>query len=161
MPTSPPPPPPVARAIKLKKFAVTNVNYTYLSAFRLRVEVEVSHGIEPQIFVYRRDLANPYTGDVLDTFFTIASPVDMEEYPPEEPDPQKAYPFFRKRFVELDFRSSKLAEEAWLLIVEETQTLIHAMNRLEALELVEEVWIGPYPEDPATSHSEPEPFPES
>mgnify|MGYP000597036515 CR=1 FL=1 len=148
---------PVERAIKLKKLAVLNVDYLYLSAFRLRVEVELTHGIEPQIFVYRRDLANPYTGDVLDTFFTIASPVDMAEYPSEEPDPQKAYPFFRKRFVELDFRSTALADEAWRLIVEEATTLVHALNRLEDLEPVEEVWIGPYPEDPQGSLSEPAP----
>lgn len=152
---------PVERAIKLKKFAVKNVNFQYLSAFRLRIEVETSHGMDPRIFVYRRDLANPYTNDVLDTFFTIASPVDMEEFPPEEPDSRKAYPFFRKRFVELDFRSTALADEAWKLIVEETTALVHAMNRLEGLEVVEEVWIGPYPDDPAGSHSEPDPFPET
>lgn len=135
------------RKLKLTKFAVQNVNFQYLSVYRLRIEASEAVAMDSRIFVYRRDGVNPYTNDVTDTFFTVASPVDMSEYPPEEPDPQKAFPFFRKNFVELDFRSVALAEEAWLLIVQEANVLVHALNRMEQLVPIEEVQIGPFPGD--------------
>jgi hypothetical protein len=71
----------------------------------------------------------------------------MVEYPPEEPDADKAYPFFRKHFVELDLRAVSLALETEDLIIQELNVLVHALNKLEDLDLAEEFWIGPFPGD--------------
>ncbi len=43
---------------------------------------------------------------------------------------------------------AKLATDAWQLIVRELSVLVDALNRLEELQLVEDFWIGPFPDDP-------------
>jgi len=123
--------------------------YQYFGALRLRVEVHDEVDFDPNIFVYRQDLATPYTPDAspTNTFMAVASPADMAEYPIGAPDPKKAFPFFRQDWVELDFRSTLHADEAWKKLVEEAAILLHAFNRLEELQESEVVTIGPFPED--------------
>lgn len=153
-------PPRITRRLQLKRFAVRNINAQWYGAFRLRVEAHQAENMDPNVFMYRRDPANPYTSDATDTFFTVASPVDMAEFPPGQPNPGNAVPFFRKSWVELDFRSTEQAMQAWQLILKEVSTLIDAMNRLDELQMVEAVWVGPFPPDPfhgSASVSEPIP----
>ncbi len=145
----------MARALKVKKLdAGTNVNYLFLSAYRLRIEIEQAVDMDDRVFLFRRDPTNPNTGDTLDTFFTVCSPVDMADFPPDEPDPAKQYPFFRRNWVELDFRATSQADEAYALIVAELQNLVFALNRLERLRTVETVWCGPPPDDDSGHSSE-------
>lgn len=145
----------MARALKLKRLdAGTNVNYEFLSAYRLRIEVEESVEMDDRVFLYSRDPLNPHTGEQLDTFITVCSPVDMADYPPEEPAPAKQYPFFRRNWVELDFRATSQADEAWGLIVREVNNLIFALNRLTRLRVAETVWCGTAPDDDSGHSSE-------
>jgi hypothetical protein len=145
----------MARALKIKKLdAGPNVNYDWLSAYRLRVEIEQAVDMDARVFLYRRDPINPHTGEVRDTFFTVCSPVDMEDYPPEDPDPAKQYPFFRRDWIELDFRATSQADEAYAMIVLELNALIFALNRLESLDTVEEFWVGDAPPDDPGNSSE-------
>src|SRR5262245_29878407 len=123
-----------ARRLHVKRYAVRNIDANYYSAYRMRVEVVAAENMDKRIFLYRRDPVNPYTNEPTDTFFTIASPADLEEFPPEEPDANKAFPFFRKDFVELDFRSLRIAMNAWQVILREISVLIEALNKLEDLE---------------------------
>lgn len=145
----------MARALKLLRLdAGDNVNYEYLSAYRIRIEVEQATDMDDRVFLYRRDPINPHTGETRDTFFTVCSPVDMEDFPPEDPDPAKQYPFFRRNWVELDFRATGPAEEFWQLVQRELNTLIFALNRLEQLKTRESVWVGAGPPDDSGSSSE-------
>lgn len=139
--------PDTTRRLKVQRYQVEQIDSLYYSAYRLRIEVTEAVGLDRRVFVYRRDQANPYTGQATDTFFSVTSPVDLEEYPPEEPDPNKSYPFFRKHFVELDFRTVGLARATELLILEELTVLVHALNKLEALDSEVEYEIGPFPND--------------
>lgn len=137
----------MARRVHLVKTASTLVNVTWAGALRVRIEATEAEGLEKEVFVFRRNPLNPYTSDQLDEFMTVASPVDMSEYPIGEPDVDKAYPFFRKSVVELDFRSTLLADEAWMLIVEEVRVLTEALDRLEDLQPAEDMWIPTPPDD--------------
>ncbi len=144
------------RRLKLTKYAVTHVNYDYLGAYRMRIEASDAEDVEPHVFLYRRGQVNPYTGTTSDTFFAVASPVDMAEYPPLAPDPNTSFPFFRLSFIELDFRATRLALEAYQTIVTEVDTLLKALDRLEQLTPVETVWVGagaPADDSPGTSSS--------
>ena len=141
----------MARRLKLDRKEVTNVNYQWTGAFRLRIECSdpSGSGADPHVFIYRRDPANPYDGSVNDTFFAVASPVDLAEYPVGEPDPAAQFPFFRLDYVELDLRATSMAREVWLLVVREVNNLLEALDRLEQLIVTEEVWVGaPLPPDP-------------
>lgn len=130
------------RGITLQRYELLNVDYFYLSAFRLRLEATEALDMDDRVFLFRRSPVNPYTNDVFDTFVTVCSPVDMEDYPPEEPDPAKTYPFFRKADVELDFRTAAEAEEAYVAIIGLLNNLVTALNQLETLTPTASVRIG-------------------
>lgn len=138
------------RRLKVQRYQVTNIDYLYFSAYRLKLQCTESANMDTRCFVYRRDPANPYTGEVTDTFFAVASPVDMAEFPPDAPDPRQAYPFFRLDTVELDLRQLELALVTEQLIVDELNVLVHALNKLEVLTPAESFWIGPFPDDTET-----------
>lgn len=134
----------MARRLKLVKSEVTNVNFQWLGAYRLRVEASdpSDSGSDPNVFIYQRNLPNPYNGEVVDVWLGIASPVDMAEYPVGEPDGITAYPFYRLDYVEIDLRSTGLATDAYVLIIQEVNNLLLAQDRLEVLVPTEEVWVG-------------------
>lgn len=139
----------MARRLKLTRQQLTHVNYQYLGAFRLRVEVSdpTDSGADPYVFIYNRRPVNPYTDEADDDFMAVAGPVDLAEYPVGEPRAGTAYPFFRLNYIELDFRATAQAEEVWLLIVQEVDNLLKALDRMEQLEVSEETWVGAALED--------------
>lgn len=141
------------RGITLTRSEVVNVDYLWLSAFRLRVVATDALGMDHRVFLFRRGPLNPYTDERTDFFITVCSPVDMEDFPAGEPDPEKTYPFFRVAEVTLDFRTSQEAEEAWDIIVREVENLITALNTLEDLTPTLEIRIGD--SDDSESESEP------
>lgn len=138
----------MARRLKLTKLQVTEVNYQFLGAFRLRVEATdpIDSGADPYVFLYNRRPLNPYTETQDDDFHAIASPGDLAEYPVGEPNGLTTYPFFRLDYVELDFRSTEQAEATWLLIVAEVDALMKALDRMETLVPTDEVWVGAAPD---------------
>lgn len=132
------------RRLKLVRKAVTQVNYQFLGAYRLRIEVSDpdNTGADPNVFLFLRRPINPYNQEVLDDFHAVASPVDLAEYPVGEPNALTTYPFYRIDFIELDFRSTAQANETWTLIVAEVDSLLRALDRLDTLEVVEETFVG-------------------
>ncbi len=92
------------RRLQLQRYELQHVNYQSLGAFRLRIEASdpSESGADPNIFVFLRGPYDPTIAGHTDTFHTLASPVDMTEYPIDEPTTETEYPFFRKSVVELD-----------------------------------------------------------
>lgn len=144
----------MARALKVKRLdAGPNVNYLYFSVYRLRLEIEEAVEMDDRVFLFQRLPTNPHTGDTLDVFVTVCSPVDMSDYPPEEPDPVRQYPFFRRNAVELDFRATQTAEDAYTLIVAELGVLCRALDRMDELQTESSVWVGAGEPDGGSSES--------
>lgn len=135
----------MAYKLKLTRSELQNVDYQYLGAFRLRIDVadRDNSGTDPNVFIYRRDPVNPYSGLANDTFFAVCSPPDMSEFPVGEPDPNKPFPFFRLNYVEVDLRSTTLVERVWAIIVREIDQLLQGLTRMEQLVVVQEVDVGP------------------
>ena len=140
--------------IQLVRLGMEDANQAYLKVFRIRVEIGAETvGLEDddRIFVYRRLPPDPYTGEEFDEFQTVASVVDLSQFPPEEPG--EASPFFRLNYVELDFRSSIRVEEFWELIQREVCVLVEALERAPLLREQETTWC---PSPPENSESESE-----
>ncbi len=137
----------MARRLKLTRKELIEVNYQYLGAFRLRVEASdpSNSGADPCVFLYNRRPVNPYNGDVVDDFIAIASPGDLSEYPVGEPRDGTTFPFYRLDYVELDFRSTERASKTWLLLIAEIDNLMKALDRMEQLVPIEEIWVGSAP----------------
>lgn len=145
----------MARQLKLVRYGVANVNFLFLGAYRLRVEVSDPNlsGADPHIFLFLRGLQNPDTLDTPDYFLGVCSPADMAEYPILQPSDETPYPMFRGAFFEIDLRSVALAGEAWQSVQDRTSNLLLALDKLEDLSALEEVLIGTTPVTPAGSSS--------
>lgn len=134
----------MGRRLKLTKSQLTEVNFDFLGAFRLRVDVTdpTDSGADTHVFLYNLRPTNPYDETQTADFMAIASPGDLAEYPAGQPNSNTTYPLFRLDYVELDFRSTEQADETWALIVAEVSALLKALDRMELLVPVAEVWVG-------------------
>lgn len=94
-------------------------------AYRMTVRVTRAHRVDPNIFLYRRDAANP----PVDTFIAVCTPVDLEEYGVGEPRQSDRY--FRTADLDLIARSSAELEDAWQLICADRDELIRTLHTLE------------------------------
>lgn len=122
---------------------VTEIEYAELGAFRLRVDAADATGdTDPNVFLYNRRPVNPYDNSVVDDFVSIASVVDLAEYPVGQPNETTTYPMFRLSYMELDFRSIDHLNQAWGIIVSQLDSLMKLLIKLENLQVVEVVDIG-------------------
>ena len=133
-----------SRRLRLRRFAVTNVNFQFLGAYRLKVVVDdpEDSGADPNVFLFLRRPPDPVTGAVLDDFHAITSPADLAEYPEGQPSDTTTYPFFRRNEIVLDFRNVSLADQVWLTVLREVGVLQRALDVLDELVQVDEVMVG-------------------
>ena len=79
--------------------------------YALRVKVTKSEGMPSKIFVYQRGKMRTNDGKFIDHFINIASPVDMDNVPEDEPSLENNIPYYRKDTVKLYFRCLQDLEE--------------------------------------------------
>ena len=108
-------------------------------AYRMRVEVVLWQGLDPNIFVYQNLGPDQATGGRYGEFDRVASPNDLEELPVNVPDadtsPQPDY--FRLAEVDLLFRCTADRDAAWAAIKQDQEELIRTLNQLDTLTLNE------------------------
>lgn len=145
------------RRIKLTRYAAENVNYTYYGAYRMKVAVTDVEGddLDKYVFIYKRNAQSPYTGSTCDEFCAVAGPSQLGDIPAGAPDPDKNWPFYRLDYVELDFMAIVQAEQAWVEIQAEVCRLVGAMDDLEKLQAISDVWCPSAP-DPESQSSQSE-----
>lgn len=91
-----------------------------LYAYALKAEVTEVEGIldengnpDPRIFIFQRGVGiMPNGSKTRDVFFGIATPLDMQEIPGDEPDLDNDLPFYRLNEVTLWFRCLSDLEQA-------------------------------------------------
>ena len=137
----------MAHRIRLLRYEVENIQWQYYGAYRMRVRVAdvEGDGLDKNIFVYKRNPINPYTGEYCDVFETIAGPAQLADYPAGAPDVEHGYPYYRLDYFELDFGAESLALEMWNIILKEAAILCQAMAKYEQLSVVEDVWTPSFP----------------
>jgi hypothetical protein len=129
----------VARTLTITRSALTNANHRFLRAFRLRVDVTHAVNMPAEIFLYQQNAPDPVTQAIYSTLITVASPVDLADYPVGAPNPDAELPYFRQSFVELDVRSSAEYQEIWNTIRNAIGNLCEALDRLDNYTEVETV----------------------
>lgn len=141
--------------LKLQKYELQNVNYAWLTAFRLRVEASDPEGFgtDPNIFLFLRGTYNPHTESAADEYYGVASPVDLSMYPVGEPSDDTAYPFFRQNFFEIDLSSQGDFDTVWTETVAEVQKLMAVLKRMELLVPTVEVFLGDAPDEGTSGSS--------
>jgi hypothetical protein len=131
--------------LTLKRYEPTATTSSRRPVWRLRVEASEPAGFDGLPFVFRRLPAGLYGEDPLDDFVGVASAVELADLPPDEPDPDRGYPYLRKAAVELDLKSAADCDTVWRLLRDQVTVLIADLDRLAALGVTEEVRLG----DPA------------
>lgn len=129
-------------SLNLTVSASTRVRVWNINAYRFRIEVTASDGIDSRVFIYQRGPVDPYRGIPVDYFCTVAGPVDMEELPGDAPNPEQNYPYYRLPYVELDVRTTASAEDLQKKILERVAVLVDAVSRLAQLQVIKEVQFG-------------------
>ena len=72
--------------------------------YALKVKVTAAEGMPSKIFVYQRGEQRLNSGNYVDKFINIASPVDMDNVPEDEPQLDAGIPYYRTDEVILYFR---------------------------------------------------------
>lgn len=131
------------RGIKLTRSEIVNVNHAHLRLFRLRIEVTAVRpdDVDPYVFLYRQN-APDNDGAETATFMTVASVPDLAQYPRHAASNANQQPFFRLKHVELDFRSTRQAEDAYAIILASVSQLCEALDRADDLVVTEALWLG-------------------
>lgn len=113
---------------------------TLKQGYYLVLEATTSVEMPQEIFVFQRTTQYGESADdqFADLFVNVASPVDIEEIPVNNPNDDNN-PFYRSKDLTLCFRSSVELEECWGYIKEDIEGLVDALNSLANLEQVEEV----------------------
>lgn len=120
-------------------------------AWRMRITVTDTHGVSPNIFVYQRKTPDPETGEQVDTFESVASPVDLEEYPAGEPTPGTEPQFYRLSEVDLLARNRDLLDGTWNLMVEDRDELLRTLASICELDPVDVDRGGNFPAEAAAA----------
>ena len=98
-------------------------------AYRMTVRVSRSHGVDPNIFLYRRDEAAQGANPPVDTFVAVCTPVDIEEY--QVGSPKTGDRYFRVADLDLVTRNAEQLEDAWRLLCVDRDELIRTLQALD------------------------------
>lgn len=139
----------MARRIKIT-WAQSRYLINRVDGIRLRIEATEAEEMPVKIFAYLTMPLRPGAGDPVGVFDHICSPVDLEEYPEDEPIAGHQPGWFRLDYVDVLLRSAAEIEAALAAILDDVRSLKHTLDTMDDTEPTGEVWID---EEAATSSS--------
>ena len=99
--------------------------------YALRVKVTSAEGMPSKIFVYQRGEQRLNSGNYVDKFINIASPVDMGNVPEDEPQLDAGIPYYRTDEVILYFRCLQDLVESKADISDDINHLVESYKLFE------------------------------
>jgi hypothetical protein len=102
--------------------------------FRIAVSVAAAELMPTKIFLFSRELVDPYTDVFARKFVCVVDPYEAAIYPPDEPREGEYPMYFRADSVELCYPSSLEAERIWEELQGDVAQLVAAYDRLDALQ---------------------------
>lgn len=122
----------VARSLN---WAISQSRYiaNQIDGIRVRIEITSAEGLSPKIFAYLTLPMKPATLDRVGAFDHVCSPVDLEEYPEDEPLPTHSPEWFRLAYVDVHIRSVHETERFIELVLLDMQALVDTLNIMDTL----------------------------
>jgi hypothetical protein len=99
--------------------------------YAMIVEVTNAVDVAEEIFVIQRKVAPSVSADndeMTDRFVKVASPVDLQNYPPSPTEFSEDIHFYRVQAVELWFRNEEERDDTWELLQEDVKGLVNFLN---------------------------------
>jgi hypothetical protein len=122
-----------------------------IDGVRLRIEASDAEDMPNKIFAYLLMPMKPSTLERVGNFDHVCSPVDLEEYPEDEPLANVEPAFFRLDYIDIEVRSQTELDK-WLQdITADVDSLKASLDIMDDVELVREIWIGPPPAESSSS----------
>jgi hypothetical protein len=147
---APPPPAESGRAIRLT-WQVSNYHYHATDGIRVRITADQAVDMDDKIFAYLLLPMKPETGTRVGAFDHVCSPVDLVEYPEDEPIPGNRPEWFRLNYVDVLLRSRTEVHTFIADVVSDVKRLKNTLNLMDNLLPGGEMWIGPEPEAESSS----------
>ena len=110
--------------------------------FRIKVIAEAEYPDlipDDKIFLYARTVPSPETGEIVDRFIAVCSPLDMEEYPADNPDMTRTPHFYRLNEIDLVHTSQTILLECWEDIKKDIHELVETLKNMQTLSTGEEI----------------------
>lgn len=144
--------------VRSLKFAWSSSPYKLQrdDGIRLRLAVTCADGLDPKIFAYRM---LPTAYDQTRGFFShVCSPVDMEDYPADNPLTGVAPEWFRLDYIDLLLRSTTEADNLLQAVKDDMRALLATLARMDTLMPTGTGLLGPDcdPPDPPDDPDPPE-----
>ena len=121
----------MARSIKIS-WATSHYTYGEDDGVRVRFTATCASGVSSKIFAYRM-LPKNRTGGEVGMFSHICSPVDLEDFPEDGPNPGASPGWFRLAFVDVMVRSVTEAANFIEVVREDVRRIIATLNTMDTL----------------------------
>lgn len=146
-PETPPEPPTTnGRRVHLV-WSVSRYNYHETDGIRVRITAQDVNLMPDKIFAYLLLPMKPGAGTRVGEFSHVCSPVDLEEYPEDEPIPGQRPEWFRLNYVDVLLRSRTEVYEFIREVEGDVRRLKETLDIMDDLLPGGETWIGgPPPE---------------
>jgi len=138
---------PATRSITLDVQMQNHYSLNVIDGFRIFGTITAVDSF-PSTKLFRYERIPPTTpGGPIETdmFNGVCSPVDLQEFPEDDPFPNANPPYFRLDFFDLVFRTRELAMEAYEAILDDLGRLIRSQNAMDILGPPSTVIVGPFP----------------
>lgn len=134
-------------------WAVSRYFFHGTDGIRVRITADQAVDMPTKIFAYMMSPMKPGTGEKVGNFDHVCSPVDLEEYPEDEPIPGLRPEWFRLNYVDILVRSRAEAHAFIKDVIEDVQRLKTTLNLTDTLVPGGEIWLGPEPTSSSSSLS--------
>lgn len=146
------PPTPSGRRVQLT-WAVSRYEYQGIDAVRVRIEAASANLMPAKIFAYLLLPMKPGAGEREGAFSHVCSPVDLAEYPEDEPIPGHRPEWFRLNYVDVHLRSRAEAKQFIQDVLDDVNRLKNTLDVMDTLQTGGTLWIGGAPEEDSSSQS--------
>jgi hypothetical protein len=142
--TPDPPTPDNARNIHLT-WDVSRYYFHTTDGIRIRITADSANLMPTKIFAYQLLPLKPGEAERVGAFDHVCSPVDLEEYPEDEPIANSRPAWFRLNYVDVLLRSRAEAQAFIKEVVEDVRRLKNTLDIAEDLIPGGDLWIGTPP----------------
>jgi|694.fasta_scaffold137971_3 hypothetical protein len=144
----PPPAPDSGRNIHLV-WEVSRYNYHSTDGIRVRITADSATLMSPKVFAYQLLPLKPGDEERVGSFDHVCSPVDLEEYPEDEPIANSRPAWFRLNYVDVLLRSRAEVKGFVQDVTEDVQRLKQTLDTMDDLLPGGAMWFGTPPVAPA------------
>ena len=148
-----PPVPPVSGSGRRVQLTWSVSRYAYQGVDAVRVRIEAANGdlMPEKIFAYLLLPMKPGAGERAGAFSHVCSPVDLAEYPEDEPIAGYRPEWFRLNYVDVHLRSRSEAKRFIQDVIDDVERLRNTLDVMDSLQTGGTLWVGGEPEESSSA----------